>query len=248
MASPLEQFQIHALTPPLFEIAGHPVAFTNSSLFMLCAVAAATAFFALAMRPRAVIPGRWQIFAEKIYGLVANMVSSAAGEKARPYFPFIFSVFLFILFANLLGMIPHSLTVTSHVIVNLALAVLVFLVIIGTGFTKHGLHFFALFAPKGAPIVIMPFLVVIEIISFLIRPFSLAIRLFANMLAGHILLKVFAGMTAGLATAGWVAGIGILPLMLNIAITGFEFFVAFLQAFIFSILISVYLRDALELH
>lgn len=248
MASPLEQFEIRALTPPLFEIAGHPVAFTNSSLFMLAAVGAATLFFVLTMRAQAVVPGRWQMFAEKIYGMIAGMVESAAGEKARPYFPFIFSVFLFILFANLLGMIPHSLTVTSHIIVNLALAFLVFAVIIFTGFAKHGLHFFALFAPKGAPLAIMPILIVIELVSFLIRPFSLAIRLFANMLAGHILLKVFAGMTAGLATAGWLSTLGILPLFLNIAITGFEFFVAFLQAFIFSILISVYLRDALELH
>lgn len=248
MASPLEQFQIHTMSPPLFELAGHPVTFSNSSLFMLVAVISATVFFALSMRPQATVPGRWQMLAEKIYGMVAGMVESAAGEKARPFFPFIFSVFLFILFSNLLGMIPHSLTVTSHIVVNLALAGLVFLVIIATGFIRHGLHFFSLFAPKGAPLPIMPVLVVIELVSFLIRPFSLSIRLFANMLAGHILLKVFAGMTAALATSGALAAIGILPLFLNIAITGFEFFVAFLQAYIFSILISVYLRDALELH
>jgi F-type H+-transporting ATPase subunit a len=218
---------------------------------MLCAVAGATLFFALAMRSQAVVPGRWQLFAEKLYGMIADMVSNVAGEKAKPFFPFIFSIFLFILFANMLGMIPHSLTVTSHIVVNLALALLVFAVIVTTGFVKNGLHFFELFAPKGAPAVIMPFLVVIEIISFLIRPFSLAIRLFANMLAGHILLKVFAGLAAGMIGAeavGIHTGLGLLPLALNVAITGFEFFVAFLQAFIFSILISVYLRDALELH
>ncbi len=248
MASPIEQFEIHALTPPLFHLAGQPVAFTNSALYMFFAVALATALTVLAMRPRAIVPGRWQMLAETLDNFIADMVASAAGEKAKPFFPFIFTVFIFIMCCNMLGMIPHSLTVTSHIVVNLALALFIFVVITVTGFVKHGFRFFGLFVPHGVPWALLPFMMVIEVVSFLVRPFSLSVRLFANMLAGHILLKVFAGMTASLATAGGLAVIGVLPLALNVAITAFEFFVAGLQAYIFAILTAVYLRDALELH
>lgn len=248
MASPIEQFEIHPLSAPLFDLAGRSVAFTNSALYMILAVAMAVALIALAARPRALVPGRWQMLAEALYNMVSDMVESAAGEKARPFFPLIFSLFIFILCCNTLGMIPHSLTVTSHIIVNLALALMIFFIVTIVGIVRHGVHFFSLFVPSGVPWVMMPFMVCIELLSFLIRPFSLSIRLFANMLAGHILLKVFAGMTAGLVTAGWLSTIGILPLTINVAIVAFEFFVAFLQAYIFAILSSVYLRDALELH
>ena len=248
MASPIEQFEIHALTPPLFHLAGQPVAFTNSALYMFLAVALATALTVVAMRPQALVPGRWQMLAETLYNAIADTVTSAAGEKAKPFFPFIFTLFIFIMCCNLLGMIPHSLTVTSHIIVNLSLALFIFVVITITGIVKHGLHFFSLFVPHGVPWALLPFLMIIEVLSFLIRPFSLSVRLFANMMAGHILLKVFAGMTAGLITTGGLAAIGILPLALNVAITAFEFFVAALQAYIFAILTAVYLRDALELH
>ncbi len=248
MASPIEQFEIHALTPPLFHLAGQPVAFTNSALYMFLAVALATALTVVAMRPQALVPGRWQMLAETLYNAIADTVTSAAGEKAKPFFPFIFTIFIFIMCCNLLGMIPHSLTVTSHIIVNLSLALFIFVVITITGIVKHGLHFFSLFVPHGVPWALLPFLMIIEVLSFLIRPFSLSVRLFANMMAGHILLKVFAGMTAGLITTGGLAAIGILPLALNVAITAFEFFVAALQAYIFAILTAVYLRDALELH
>lgn len=248
MQSPIEQFELHNLTQPLFHLAGHPVAFTNSALYMFIAVGLATALTVVAMQPQAVIPGRWQMLAETMYNFIADMVSSAAGEKARPFFPFIFTIFIFIMCCNLLGMIPHSLTVTGQIVVNLALALFIFAVITVTGIVKHGLHFFSLFVPHGVPGFLLPFLVLIEIVSFCVRPLSLSIRLFANMMAGHILLKVFAGMAGGLATAGALSVFGVLPLMLNVAIDGFEFFVAVLQAYIFAILTAVYLRDALELH
>jgi F-type H+-transporting ATPase subunit a len=201
-----------------------------------------------AMRPQAVVPGRWQMLAEKIYDIVSDMVDTGAGEKAKAFFPFIFSIFTFILFCNLFGMLPGSLAVTSHIVVNLAIATMLFVLIIITGFVRHGVHFLTLFVPKGAPAIMIPPMVVIEFFSFAVRPFSLSIRLFANMLAGHILLQVFAGMVVSLLAAGWLAGLSVLPMAANIAITGFEFFVAFLQAYIYAILASVYLRDAYEMH
>ena len=248
MISPLEEFEIHSYGSPLFTLAGHPITFTNSALFMLLAVLGSTFFMVASMRQQAVIPGRWQMMGETIYNLVANMVDGAAGEKAKPFFPFIFTVFIFILFSNLLGMLPYTLDVTSHILINFAIALLLFAIIIITGFVRHGFHFLGLFVPHGAPKFMLVFLVPIELLSFAIRPFSLSIRLFANIMAGHILLGVFAAMTAMLVATGWMASIGVLPLLLNIAITGFEFFVAFLQAYIYAILASVYLRDALEMH
>jgi len=249
MASLLEEFEIHDLGAPLFSIGGHSIAFTNSALFMFLAIGSSTALMVLAMRPQAVIPGRWQMLAEKMYDFIAEMVESTAGEQSKPFFPFIFTIFTFILFCNLFGMLPRSLAVTSHILINVSIALSLFAIIIITGFIKHGLHFFHLFVPAGAPKFMLPFLVVIEFFSFAVRPFSLSIRLFANMLAGHILLGVFAGMTVTLLAAGWMLKpLGILPLGINIAITGFEFFVAFLQAYIYAILSAVYLRDALEMH
>ena len=247
-SSLLEEFEIHSLSQPLFSLAGHPISFTNSSLFMFLAIGSAAALMILSMRPQAVVPGRWQMMAETFYNMIASMVEGTAGEKARPFFPFIFSLFIFIFFCNLFGMFPHSLAVTSHIIVNLMLALLLFAVIIVTGFVRNGLHFLELFVPPGVPLLMKPVLAVLELFSFAVRPFSLSIRLFANMLAGHILLGVFAGMCVSLLAAGWLAGLSILPLGINIAITGFEFFVAFLQAYIYAILASVYLRDALEMH
>ena len=248
MASLLEEFEIHSLSAPLFSLGGHPVAFTNSALFMFLAIAACTFLMVAAMRPQAVIPGRWQMIAEKIYELVSEMVDSAAGEKARPFFPFVFSIFTFILFCNLFGMIPWSFAVTSHIVVNLAIALALFVIIVITGLVKHGFHFFSLFVPAGVPKIMIPPMVVIEFFSFAVRPFSLSIRLFANMLAGHILLQVFAGMVGSLLAAGWLAGLSVLPMVADIAITGFEVFVAFLQAYIYAILAAVYLRDAVEMH
>ena len=249
MASLLEEFEIHSLSAPLFKLAGQPVAFTNSALFMFLAILASVGLMIVAMKPRALVPGRWQMLAETAYNVIAGMVENTAGEKARPFFPFIFTIFIFILFCNLFGMLPHSLAVTSHILVNVAIALLLFTVILLTGFVLHGSHFLSLFVPKGVHWSMLLVMVPIEVFSFLVRPFSLSIRLFANMLAGHILLGVFAGMSVSLLAAGWaLKGFFILPLGINIAITGFEFFVAFLQAYIYAILSAVYLRDALELH
>jgi F-type H+-transporting ATPase subunit a len=248
MASIFEEFEIHHLGGPLFSVAGHPIAFTNSALFMFISVIACTLFMVLAMGPQAVVPGRWQLAAEKLYDLVADFLESGAGEKSKPFFPFIFSIFIFILFCNLFGMLPGSLAVTSHVIVNLSIAAILFIVIIITGFVRHGIHFFGLFVPKGVPMLMIPMMAVIEFFSFCVRPFSLSIRLFGNMLAGHLVLQVFAGLVLSLLTAGWLAGLSVLPLIMDIVIIAFEFFVAFLQAYIYAVLASVYLHDAIEMH
>lgn len=248
MHSPVAQFNIEALSPTLFELGGHPVAFTNSALYMLLAMGLAAMFMAVSMRAKSLVPGRWQMLAEMVYNAITSTLLEAAGDKAKPFLPFVMSIFLFIMFCNLLGMIPGSFTVTSHVIINFALSMTVIFVVLITGFVKHGFHFVHLFMPSGVPKALLIFLTPIELISFFIRPCSLAIRLFANMLAGHILLKVFAGMAADLATAGWVSAVGVLPVIVNVVIVAFEFFVALLQAYIFTILSSVYLRDALELH
>lgn len=244
----LEEFEVHHLSLPLFSVGNHVVTFTNSSLWMIVSVVASALLMIAAMRPQAVVPGRWQIMAETMYNLVANLVRDAAGEQAKPFFPFIFTIFIFIFFANMIGLVPYTFPVTAHIIINLSIALLLFVIITITGFVKHGTHFLHLFVPSGVPKLMLPFMVVIELFSFLVRPFSLSIRLFANMLAGHLLLIVFGSLTASLLAAHWLAGLSILPLGINIAITGFEFFVAFLQAYIYTILAAVYLRDALEMH
>ncbi|CAK0751963.1 ATP synthase subunit a [Azospirillaceae bacterium] len=204
----------------------------------------------LGMRQRALVPGRLQSMAELLYQFVANMVRENAGHDAKPFFPFVFTLFAFIMFGNLLGMIPGAFTYTSHIIVTFALALVVFLFVTLLGLVKHGLHFFSLFMPHGVPMVLAPILVPIELISYLSRPISLSVRLFANMMAGHTMLKVFAGFTvmmgASMGTTGYLAGMG--PVIINIALIGFEILVALLQAYVFSILTCLYIRDALELH
>ncbi len=248
MHSPIEQFEVHDMSAPLFELAGHPIAFTNYALAAVSALVLAILFLWLPMRRASVIPGRWQLIVETVYTGIETTLMDAAGPKARPFVPFIFSVFLFILLCNLLGLVPGVYTVTSQVVANLALAFSVILVVLVTGFVKHGFHFLHLFMPSGVPALLLPFISAIEVVSFFVRPVSLSLRLFGNMLAGHILLKVFAGMSAALATTGWLAAVGVFPLIMNVAIVGFEIFVALLQAYIFTLLSSVYLRDALEMH
>lgn len=246
--SPLEQFQIKRLIE-IQPVDGLDLSFTNSTLFMLIAVGLSVALIVAGMRGAAIVPGRFQMLVEHLHNLIATMVDQMAGEKAKPYFPFIFSLFMFIMLCNTLGMVPGGFTVTSHIVINLALAVGVFLTVTLTGFIRHGLKFLGLFVPHGAPWWMAPFLFVIELLSFCIRPFSLSVRLFANMLAGGILLKIFAGMVAGMITAGGIAlWLSPLPFILTIALTGFKLFMAALQAYIFSILASVYLHDALEMH
>lgn len=246
MASPLDQFVIKPIIP-LGKIGNSEIAFTNSSLFMMVVVGVIGVFFMMATSQRALVPGRLQSFAEMLYEFVANTLKSAAGKEGMQYFPLVFSLFLFVLTANFVGMIPGSFTVTSHIIVTFALAMLVFLAVIGIGLARHGTHFFGLFVPQGAPGWLVPFLVVIEVISFLSRPISLSMRLFANMLAGHIALKVFAGFVVSLGALG-VGGVlgATLPLGMIVALTALEFLVAFLQAYVFTILTCVYLNDALH--
>ena len=242
---PIHHFHIERLVP--FEVGGLDLSFTNSSLFMVATVAAAGAFLYLATSSRAVVPGRAQSMAEMSYEFVANMLRDAAGTAGMRFFPLVFSLFMFVLVANLFGMFPYFFTITSHIIVTFALAMLVIGTVIVYGFAKHGLGFLKLFVPHGVPGVLVPLVVLIEVISFLSRPISLSVRLFANMLAGHITLKVFAGFVVSLSTFGAVGVVGsILPLLMTVALTGLEFLVAFLQAYVFAVLTCMYLNDAVH--
>ena len=245
---PLHQFQIQRYVP--INIGGLDASFSNSSLYMVIAVALITGFIVYGMRGRALIPGRLQSLAELFYEFVANLVRDNAGPDARKYFPFVFSLFMFIMIGNLLGLIPGTFTFTSHIIVTFGLALTVFVFVTLLGLIKHGFHFFTLFMPSGVPMALAPILIPIEILSYLSRPVSLSIRLFANMMAGHTMLKVFGGFSVllGGALGGLGYTVGILPLVINIALVGFEILVAMLQAYVFTILTCLYIRDALELH
>jgi F-type H+-transporting ATPase subunit a len=245
MADPIKQFEIKTILP-LGKIGGTEIAFTNSALFMVLAVALISFFLIASTRGRGLVPSRLQSLAEMSYEFVASTVRSTAGHEGMRFFPLVFSLFMFVLFLNLLGMIPGAFTVTSHIIVTFALAMLVFLTLIGYGLYKHGLHFFELFVPSGIPGYILPLVVAIEVISFLSRPISLSVRLFANMLAGHIALKIFAGFVVALGSAGVAAVLAPLPLLLAVGLTALEFLVAFLQAYVFTILTCIYLNDALH--
>jgi len=237
---PLEQFKVEPLIP--LHIGGLDVSFTNASLFMAIAVVLITALLVLGTRRGALVPGRWQSVAEVSYEFVADMVDTNAGHGAEPYFPFVFTLFMFVLFANFLGLIPYSYTVTSQIIVTFALAALVFIGVTIIGFIKHGLHFLRFFVPEGVPLVLLLLLVPIEILSYFIRPFTLSIRLFANMLAGHTMLAIFGGFAASVGLAA------IFPVLLDVAIYALEVLVAALQAYVFAILTCLYLRDALHMH
>jgi F-type H+-transporting ATPase subunit a len=243
---PIHQFQLNPIIP-LFTIGGQEIAFTNSAAFMVATVVIVAAFLLVPTGARAIVPGRWQSLAEMSYEFVASTVKQTAGTEGMKFFPLVFSLFMFVLFANMFGMIPYSFTVTSHLIVTFALAMLVMGVVIGYGVYRHGWHFLRLFVPSGIPKVLLPLVVGIEVISFLSRPISLSVRLFANMLAGHITLKVFASFVAtlgSLGVAGWLAAI--LPLGMTVALTALEFLVAFLQAYVFTILTCIYLNDAIH--
>src|SRR3954468_11687115 len=237
---PLEQFEIHRLLP--LPIAGIDVSYTNSALLMTIVVVAVTALIVLGTRNAALVPGRVQSVAEMLYEFVVDMVDTNAGQGARQFVPFVFTLFMFILFANLFGLLPWSFTVTSHIIVTFALAIVVFVGVTIIGIIKHGVHFLRLFVPEGVSIVLLVVLVPIEILSYLIRPFTLSIRLFANMLAGHTMLAIFGGFAAA------VGVFAILPVGINIAMFALEILVAVLQANVFAILACLSLRDALHLH
>ena len=238
--SPLEQFKIEELIP--LKIGGVNAAFTNSSLWMVIAILAITLFLTLSMRSRALVPGRWQSLAEMSYEFIANLVRDNVGSEGRKYFPFILTLFMFVLFCNIFGMIPYAFTVTSHIIVTLALALLVFIGVTLIGIFKNGVGFLNLFCPSGVPFFVLPLLVPIEIISYFVRPVSLSVRLFLNMMVGHTMLKVFAGFVVLLG----LFGIG--PLAFIVVFIGFELFVAALQAYIFAVLSCLYLHDALHPH
>lgn len=238
---PMHQFEIQRLIK--LDIFGIDASFTNSSLWMVIAVAVITALTVWGMSGRALVPGRLQSVAELSYEFVANMVRENVGTAGQAYFPFIFTLFMFVLASNMLGMVPYSFTVTSHIIVTFALAIIVFLGVTVIGFIRHGAGFLKFFVPSGVPVALLPLLVVIEVISYLTRPVSLSVRLFANMMAGHTMLKVFAGFVIGLGVIG-----GWAPLAFMVAFTGLELLVAFLQAYVFAILTCIYLNDALHMH
>lgn len=242
---PIKQFHLSELIP--LEVAGTNISFTNSSLFIVVTVALTSGFFIWATSGRGMIPTRAQSFAEIIYEFIAGMLRNAAGSEGMRFFPLVFTLFLFILVANMLGMFPYFFTVTSHMIITVALALLVFVTVILFGLYKNGLRFFKLFAPGGIPAPLLVVVVPIEVISFLSRPISHSIRLFANMLAGHITLKVFAGFIVSLSSLGAVGIAGaILPFIMTLGITALEFLVSFLQAYVFTMLTCMYLNDALH--
>jgi F-type H+-transporting ATPase subunit a len=242
---PIHQFEIKTLIP-LGTIGGHTFGITNSALFMFLSVGLVALLMLGATARRAIVPGRWQSVAEELYEFVAGTVRSSAGHDGMRFFPLVFSLFMFVLIANLLGMVPGFFTVTSHIIVTFALAAVVISVVVVYGFMKNGSHFLRLFVPSGVPAWLLPLMVVIEVISFLSRPISLSVRLFANMLAGHIALKIFASFVASLLTAGFWSVLSPLPLALTVALTALEVLVAVLQAYVFATLTSIYLNDALH--
>lgn len=248
---PISQFKIK----DIFSIGGTgeeasgglEIAFTNSSLFMIVTVLTISAFLILSTSGRGLVPGRLQLLSEMLYEFVANMVRTSAGTEGMKFFPFVFSLFMFILVANIFGMVPFFFTVTSHIIVTFALAMLVITVVLVYGFMKNGVGFLKLFVPAGVPGYVLPIVIPIEVVSFLSRPISLSVRLFANMLAGHITLKVFAGFIVTLSSFGFVGWLGaILPFSMTVALTALEFLVSALQAYVFAVLTSMYLNDAIH--
>ena len=241
-SNPMEQFTVYKIGPEI-KLAGVDLSFTNASLFMVISASIILLFLFLGSMEKRIIPNKIQLIAEMFYTFVAKMISDTAGSKAKPYFPFIFSLFMFVLFCNMVGMLPYSFTVTSHIIVTLILALFIFFAVTVIGFLKHGFKYLSIFVPKGVPAVLLPLITVIEIISYLSRPVSLSVRLFANMMAGHTMMKVFGGFVVSLGLVG-----GWLPLGFSVALTGLEILVAFLQAYVFAILTCIYLNDALNLH
>jgi len=241
----LSQFE---LTPFLGGF-GQAIGFSQSNAFMLLALGLITVFVMVAAARGALVPGRLQSLGEASYEFIQGMVTEQAGDDGKKYFPFVFAIFMFVLFGNLLGMLPYAFTFTSHIAVTLTLAVIVFVTVTVIALMRHGMHFFSYFFPEGAPVWLAPIIIPVEVISYFSRVVSLSVRLFANMVAGHVMLKVFATFVVLLGGLGAVGPfVAILPLGVNIALVGFEFLVAFLQAYVFAILTSIYLHDAVHLH
>ena len=240
--NPMHQFKVYRIGPEI-DIAGVDLSFTNASLFMLISAILVALLLLIGTKEKKLIPSKAQLISEMLYNFISKMISDTAGKKAKPYFPFIFSLFVFILFCNMVGMLPYSFTVTSHIIVTLSFAIFIFIGVTILGFIIHGFKYLKIFVPSGVPVVLLPIISIIEIISYLSRPVSLSVRLFANMMAGHTMLKVFGGFVISLGLVG-----GWLPLTFSVALTGLEILVAFLQAYVFAILTCIYLNDALNLH
>ena len=237
---PLHQFEINEILP--IEIMNINISFTNSSLWMMISILLASFIFIFGIRKSSLEPNRLQVLVEMSYEFIANMIRDNVGSSGRPYFPFIFTIFIFILFGNVLGMVPYSFTYTSHIAVTFSLALVIFLGVTLIGIIKHGFKFLKFFVPSGVPKTLLPLLIPIEIISYFIRPVSLSLRLFANMMAGHTMMKVFAGFVFMLGIyGGWA------PLSFIVILTGFEIMIAALQAYVFTILSCLYLNDALHL-
>lgn len=243
VVDPIHQFAITDILP----LGDSGLGVTNASLFMILTTGLIAAYLILSTSRRAMVPNRFQVVSEMLYEFVARMVTDSSGKEGMKFFPFVFSLFMFILVANLFGMIPVFFTVTSHIIVTFALAMLVFVTVVIYGFVRNGPKFLKLFVPSGVPGYILPLVAVIEVISFLSRPISLSVRLFANVLAGHITLKVFAGFVVSMSGLGFLGWLGaLLPLALTVGITALEFLVAVLQAYVFALLTSMYLNDAIH--
>ena len=244
---PIHQFNINNIFT-IGHIGGQPIYFTNASAYMLVSVAVIWLLAVRGLRGQQLVPGRFQSMAELSYEFVATMIRSAAGEEGMKFFPLVYSLFMFILVVNLISIIPYTFSVTSQIIVTASFALLVFFTVLIYGLYKNGLKFFRIFVPPGVPIYILPLVVTIEIISFLTRPLSHSVRLFGNMLAGHITVQVFAGFVALLGTSlgviGWVGGLA--PLALTVALIALDLLVAFLQAYVFAMLTCIYLNDALH--
>ena len=240
MADPIHQFEIKELIHlELFET---NISFTNSSLFMSLAIISVILLLLVSIKNQSLIPSRLQSISEIFYEFIANMISDNIGEKGHKFFPLIFTLFAFILFGNMLGMLPYGFTFTSHIIVTFVLAIFIFLFVTLLGIFIHGFKFFGLFVPKGVPMLMLPLMIPIEIISYLSRPISLSVRLFANMMAGHTMLKIFAGFIVPLGI------FGVAPLLVGVALTALEVLIAFLQAYVFTILTCIYLNEAINLH
>ena len=241
----LSQFELS----PVLGMVGQAVGFSQANLFMVIAVLLTMGLLVYGMRQRAIVPGRLQSLAETSYEFVHELVTGQVGDEGKRFFPFVFALFMFVLFGNLLGMLPYAFTFTSHIAVTFSLALIVFVLITVVAISIHGMHFFSYFFPEGAPKILAPLIIPIEVISYFSRPVSLSVRLFANMVAGHVMLKVFATFVVLMGSAGAVGIFGaVAPLAVNVALVGFEFLVAFLQAYVFAILTSIYLHDAVHLH
>ena len=241
MTDPIHQFEIQKIIP--LELAGIDISFTNSSLWMMIAVAVSIIFMSLATFKTSLVPGRLQMMGESLYEFIASMIRENIGSEGRKFFPLIFTIFMIVLVGNMLGMVPYSFTYTSHIAVTMGLALGMFIFVTILGFVRHGLHFFSIFSPPGVPMLFKPLIIPIEILSFLIRPVTLSVRLFANMMAGHLMLKVFAGFSVTMGVA-----LGLLPMGFNTILIAFEFLIAYLQAYVFAILCCIYLKDAIDLH